>query len=215
MNPRILEGGGLLGGYSFDRIEAEPETNLTAQNDGDVVAAVLRLQCASEEYRRVMSGEDRLRYDIESLRSVRTVFAGNMPTAWIADLACELEQLEWRRSGLARKLRDRRVAPLRSIQTAVLRIFACTYMSLLVRAGMRVPEADAAVKRRMKSRFRQVGIQLGRYRLINWRKDITRDTTDAEIYRGLLKMFDSQQRPMITEIEEWVDSWIDSPIEIS
>ena len=25
MNPCILEGGGLLGGYSFDKIEAEPE----------------------------------------------------------------------------------------------------------------------------------------------------------------------------------------------
>ena len=215
MSARILQGGGLLGGAVLDNSDGEPNYAVSERAGDDVVAAMVRLQCASEEYRRAMSGEDRLRYVIEFLRSVRTVFAGNMPWPGLTILPVSFEQLEWRRSGLARKLRDRRGAPLRSIQTAVLRIFACAYMSLLMRAGMRVPEADAAVKRIMKSRFRQVGIQLGRYRLINWRKDITRDTTDAKIYRGLLKMFDSQQRPMITEIEERVDSWIDAPIEIS
>ncbi len=198
MSARILAGGGLLGGACLDNSDAQPSNTFSPEADADVVGAMVELQGASEEFARAMSGEARLRCAIESIRLVRTIFPGNMPVAWADDLACELEQLEWGRSGLARKPRDRRGAPPQSTQTAVLRIFACAYMSMLIGAGMRVPQADAAVKQRMRSRFRRVGVQLGPHTLKNWRKRITSEKmwhTDAEVYRWLMKPFDSRQPP--------------------
>jgi hypothetical protein len=208
MNARTLEGGGLLGGASLDDSEAQPIHNISETTDDDVVGAMVRLQYASEEHLRAMSGEARLRHAIDAVRSARTVFASNMPVAWADDLAGWLEELEWGRAGLARKPRDRKGAPPRNMQKAVLRIFSCAYLSMLNRAGMSVGEADAKVRQRIKSRFTRIGITLTKRTLTNWRAQIMseqeRRTVDAEIYWDLLR-----QRPhTISEIDQWADTWL-------
>ena len=214
MNPRILEGGGLLGGYSFDKIEAEPDTHLTAQIDGDGVAALLRLQCASEEYLRAQNDEARRRWVIEAVHSASSIFACNISGAWAEDLACQLRDLDCGIVGplLTHTPHENLGAPPRRIQIAVLRIFGAAYLSMLIQAGMSVRDADAKVKQRMKSRFARAGIPLTKRKLTNWRGQIMskreRRTVDAEIYWDLLR-----QRPRtIKEIDEWADTWLTAPL---
>ena len=76
MSARILEGGGLLGGYSFDKTEAEPDTHLAGQIDDDVVGAMVRLQCLSDEYQHARHYDDaRRRCVVAALHAAISVFA--------------------------------------------------------------------------------------------------------------------------------------------
>ena len=80
---------------------------------------------------------------------------------------------------------------------------------------MSVGEADAKVKQRMKSRFSQIGVQLRRDTLVQWRKQIKskkeQGTPDAEIYWQQLKRPGARQSRSMKEIDEWVAGWIDAP----
>jgi hypothetical protein len=218
MSGRILEGGGLLGGYSFDETKAEPDTHLAFKIADDVVDAAVRLQSKSEEYSRMRRGDDAGRHcAIEALRAVSILLRPNTPTEWAEDLAYHLAQLD---DGIispmvARPPRERRGAPPRNIQRAVLRIFGSAYLSMLVKAGMRLAEADAKVKRRMKARFTRIGVRLGSSTLKNWRWQLSpnegRGTPDAEIYRELLQWADLQNLRTVKDADDWGDTWITAP----
>jgi integrase-like protein len=207
----------VLRARKFDKAEAAPDTHLAGQVDADAVGAMVRLQYLSEEYQRIRHHDDVGRKCvIEALHAAISIFGCNMSTAWAEDLASQLGELDCGTVGpmLTRAPRDRRGAPERRVQKAVLRIFGCAYMSMLIEAGMSVSDADAKVKQRMKSRFSHAGAPLTRHTLINWRRQMTskkgRRTPDAEIYVQLLKRTGGMPRT-VKAVDEWVDSWIKAP----
>jgi hypothetical protein len=209
MSARVLEGGGWLGEASLDN--AQSNNAVSSQKDDDIVGAMVRLQTAGEEYRCAQDDEHRRRCVIEGVRSLGCIFPH---TKWADDLACQLEGLEWGRAGamLTRNPYDRRGKPPRDIQVTVLRAFGCAYMSMLMEAGLSVREADAAVKKKMKLRWRSVGVQLSPTMLISWRRQLRskkhQGTVDAKIYWSHLKRPDSRRQRTLREIEVWVATWI-------
>lgn len=181
----------------------------------DQVEAMIRLQQLSEQYRHVGQRPDATRAHIVAmLEAIVTIHSPAMSPAWAEDLASQLTELDFGTAGLivAPTPRDRRGAPERSVQKAVLCAFACAYLSMLVKAGLRLPEADGKVKRRMKVCFSQLGVRLSSSTLKNWRWHMSseegRSTPDAEVYRCLLQWAERQNMRKVKDIDAWADGWL-------
>jgi hypothetical protein len=211
MSIRVLEGGGILGGYSFEFETHEcidRNSGGSAEPDSEIGASALllsELERVNAAYRRTAPSDDSRECAISALNAIVDLLPHVVPGAELAvieDLSWQLSDLDSGITGrfLAKPKTEIGGSPPRGIHAAVLRVFSAVYMSMVMDAGLSENEANELAKAASASRARRAGVTLKRSTIKHWRKQLRsrKDDEDAPLYDYFWRQWRLQSPEMRT-----------------
>lgn len=170
MSARILEGGGLLGGYSFDAAQRQdPNSRSPGDSTNEPSAGrklLVKLERVHANYRNAGSPDASRKHSISALEAILEHLPEILPDAKLS----AIQDLVWQ---LVDDITGHSSSATQSTQAVLLRSYSAAYMSALMDrkgAAMSEDEANAQAKAESTRWAARIGIDLAPSTIQNWRK---------------------------------------------